>query len=178
MVRRRFEKEILHRLLRRSRQGQRRANLTELAHQKHRPSLCQLDGRERVQGLAMASPGARCLKRRQLRRRVDEDKVNSTATRRLIHKRQRNILRNIACEVLQGRGSCRPPTLRPCWLPPQKPVPQSRPMVAPPQAAPPQAPRVWQPQSAPADHRRAMATPGKHSPPMPDHEAPEIGRWP
>jgi len=104
MTRWRFAKEILHRLLCRSRQGQRRADLTESAHQEHRPSLCRLDGRERVQGLAMASPETICLRRRQLRRRVDEDRVNSTATRRLVHKRRRNIHRNLADEVLQGRG--------------------------------------------------------------------------
>jgi len=52
----------------------------------------------------MASPETICLRRRQLRRRVDEDRVNSTATRRLVHKRRRDIHRNLADEVLQGRG--------------------------------------------------------------------------
>ena len=195
MARWRFTKEILHRLLCRSRQGQRRADLTESAYQEHRPSLCRLDGRERVQGLAMASPETICLRRRQLRRRVDEDRVNSTATRRLVQKRRRNILRNFADVSPPRPQNCRPPTPRPRRLLPQKTAPQSRPvvappqaappqpaphrpMVAPPQAAPPQASRVWQPQSAPADHRRAMASPGRHSPPNPDLRAPETGRWP
>ena len=41
---------------------------------------------------------------RKLRRRVNEDRVNSTATRRLVHKRRRNILRNFADELLQNHG--------------------------------------------------------------------------
>lgn len=48
----------------------------------------------------MASPEAKNHRRRQLRRRIDENRVNSTATRR------RNNLRNIADEVLQGHLIC------------------------------------------------------------------------
>jgi len=42
---------------------------------------------ERGWGLSMASPETICLRRRQLRRRVDKDRVNSMATRRLVQKR-------------------------------------------------------------------------------------------
>jgi hypothetical protein len=45
----------------------------------------------------MASLEAICLRRRQLRRRVDED----GSTRRFVHERRHNILRNFADEVMQ-----------------------------------------------------------------------------